>query len=159
MEQAWDHEETQRTHPPARCRLRGGCPDRPRSDNKALPVPVRAGPTHEEAEAVRDRLIAAVTAGREPKTKAKFGELLDKMLEVADLDFTTRGMYQGYIERTIRPVFGEMEVSEIEQRPDLLDSLYASLRRCKKLCGGRRGLVDTDPPGVASGARRHPGPL
>jgi len=112
-------------------------------------------PTYEEAEAVRDRLIAAVTAGREPKTKAKFGELLDKMLEVADLDFTTRGMYQGYIERTIRPVFGEMEVSEIEQRPDLLDSLYASLRRCKKLCGGRRGLVDHRPAG--RGKRREDG--
>ena len=57
--------------------------------------------TIEEAEAVRDRLIAEVTAGREPRTKATFGELLDRMLEVADLDFTTRGMYQGYIERTI----------------------------------------------------------
>jgi integrase len=60
--------------------------------------------TVEEAEAARDQLIAEVTAGREPRTKATFGELLDRMLEVADLDFTTRGMDQGYIERTIQPV-------------------------------------------------------
>src|SRR5215471_4350197 len=35
-------------------------------------------PAYEGAERVRDRLIAEVTSGREPRTKAKFGELLDK---------------------------------------------------------------------------------
>jgi integrase len=104
-------------------------------------------PTIEEAEAARDRLVAEMTAGRQPRTKATFGELLDKMLEVAGLDFTTRGMYQGYIERTIRPVLGGMQVRALEKRPDLLDSLYAALRRCRRLCGGRRGLVDHRPAG------------
>jgi integrase len=103
--------------------------------------------TLHEAEAARDRMLADLAAGREPRTKATFGELLDRMLEVADLDFTTRGMYQGYIERTIRPVLGGMQVRELEQRPDLLDSLYAALRRCRRLCGGRRGLVDHRPAG------------
>ena len=111
--------------------------------------------TMEEAEAVRDRIVAAVTAGRVPRTKATFGELLDRMLEVADLDFTTRGMYQGYIERTIRPVLCGMQVRELERRPDLLDSLYAALRRCRRLCGGRRGLVDHRPAG--RGKRREDG--
>jgi len=111
--------------------------------------------TLHEAEAARDRMLADLAAGREPRTKATFGELLDRMLEVADLDFTTRGMYQGYIERTIRPVLGGMQVRELEQRPDLLDSLYAALRRCRRLCGGRRGLVDHRPAG--RGKRREDG--
>jgi integrase len=56
-------------------------------------------------------------------------------------------MYQGYIERTIRPARGGYEVSHLEQHPELLDLLYARLRRCRKLCGGRRGLVDHRPAG------------
>ena len=39
-----------------------------------------------EAEAARDRTLADLAAGREPRTKATFGELVDRMLEVADLE-------------------------------------------------------------------------
>jgi integrase len=56
---------------------------------------------------------------------------------MADLDFTTRGMYQGYIERTIRPALGDYEVGFLEQHPELLDRLYAKLRHRRRLCGGR----------------------
>jgi integrase len=99
--------------------------------------------TEEEAEAVRERMIDEITAGREPKNRqTKFGELLDEVLETADLEFTTRGMYRGYIERTIRPALGDYEIGHLEQHSELLDKLYAQLRRCRKLCGGRRGLVD-----------------
>jgi hypothetical protein len=38
-------------------------------------------------------------------------------------------MYQGYIERTIRPVLGEYDVHHIEQHLELLDKLYARLRK------------------------------
>jgi hypothetical protein len=113
--------------------------------------------TMEEAEAARDWMGAAVTAGRVPRTKATFGELLDRMLEVADLDFTTKGMYQGYIERTIQPALGELPVYDLQQHPELLDRLYAALRRCRRLCGGRRSLVDHRPAGRGkrrAGARR-----
>src|SRR5262249_14846748 len=48
--------------------------------------------TEEEAETVRERMVAEITAGREPRTKATLGQLLDEMLAAADLDFTTRGM-------------------------------------------------------------------
>lgn len=111
--------------------------------------------TEEEAETVRERMVAEVTAGREPRTKATFGQLLDEMLAVADLDFTTKGMYQGYIERTIRPALGELLVYDLQQHPELLDRLYAALRRCRRLCGGRRDLVDHRPAG--RGKRREDG--
>lgn len=103
---------------------------------------------YEEAEKVRDRLIADVTAGREPKNRqTKFTDLLDEVIETAHLEFTTKGMYRGYIERTIRPALGDYEVGHLEQHPELLDKLYARLTQCRKLCGGRRGLVDHRPAG------------
>jgi integrase len=116
----------------------------------------RQASTIREAEEVRERLLDEVAAGREPRNKkAKFGELLDEVLEMADLDFTTRGMYQGYAERTIRPTLGDYEVGFLEQHPELLDRLYAKLRHCRRLCGGRRGLVDHRP--VGRGRRREDG--
>lgn len=101
----------------------------------------------EEAEAARERMVADVAAGRAPRSGAKFGQLTDEVLEVIDLDFTTRGMYEGYIARTIRPALAEYDVRHLEQHPELLDKLYARLRRCRRLCGGRRGLVDHRPAG------------
>lgn len=107
-----------------------------------------SAPTLEEAEDLRDRLLARLDAGRQPKSgKTKFGELLDEVLETADLEFTTQGMYLGYIERTIRPALGSYEIGHLEQHPELLDKLYARLRKCRKLCGGRQGLVDHRPAG------------
>ncbi len=101
----------------------------------------------EEAEQRRDELIAQVTIGREPKTSATVSELLDEWLEVAELEFTTRGMYLGYIERTIRPVLGGFRLRELEDRVDILDRFYAGLRKCRRLCGGRKGLTDHRPAG------------
>ena len=111
--------------------------------------------TLEEARDLRDRMLADVAAGREPKKKATSGQLLDAVLEVADLDFTTIGMYEGYIERTIRPALGKYECRHIEAHPELLDKLYAALSRCRKLRGSRRGLIDHRPAG--RGRRRDDG--
>ncbi|HEX4834212.1 MAG TPA: hypothetical protein VH478_24330, partial [Trebonia sp.] len=98
--------------------------------------------TEDEAKDARDRMLADLEAGRQPREKATFGQLLDEVLEIADLDFTTLGMYQGYIARTIRPALGGYDVRHLEQHPELLDKLYAQLRKCRRLCGGQRGLVD-----------------
>jgi hypothetical protein len=91
--------------------------------------------TLEEAEAVRERMLAARQAGRELRDKATFDQLLDAVLEVAHLGFNTRVIYQGYIDRTIRPALGDYEVGYLEQHPELLDRLYARLGRCRRLCG------------------------
>jgi integrase len=99
----------------------------------------RQAPTLEEAEKVRDRMLAELETGRKLRDKTTFGQLLDDVLEVAHLDLSTRVIYQGYIERTIRPALGEYEVRYLEQHPELLDRLYAGLGRCRRVCGGRRG--------------------
>jgi hypothetical protein len=44
---------------------------------------------------------------------------------------------------------------EIQDRVEVLDELYAQLRQCRRLCGGRRGLVDHRP--VGQGRRRPDG--
>lgn len=41
---------------------------------------------------------------------------------MAHLEFTTRGIYLGYIERTIRPALGEYEVGHLEQHPSFSTS-------------------------------------
>ena len=88
------------------------------------------------AQRLRDELVRRIAQGREPATKATVGELLDRWLAVADLELTTRAGYEGYIERVIRPVLGGMRLRELEMRVDILDALYAGLRRCRRLCGG-----------------------
>jgi alkanesulfonate monooxygenase SsuD/methylene tetrahydromethanopterin reductase-like flavin-dependent oxidoreductase (luciferase family) len=55
----------------------------------------------------------------------------------------------------IRPVLGGMRLRELEVRVDILDVLYAELRRCRKLCGGKKGLVDRRPLGRARRSREH----
>jgi integrase len=52
-------------------------------------------------------------------------------------------------------VLGGLQLREIQDRVEVLDELYAQLRRCRRLCGGRRGLVDHRP--VGQGRRRPDG--
>jgi integrase len=94
------------------------------------------------AKQLREEMVGRIADGREPTVKATVAELLDRWLAVADLEFTTRVTYEGYIERVIRPVLGGMRLREVERRVDVLDGLYAGLRQCRRLCGGRKGLVD-----------------
>ncbi len=100
--------------------------------------------TLEAAEAARDRMVADVTSGREPRTRATFGELLDKMLEVADLDFTTRGMYQGYIERTIRPEELGLTTADFAQKPDAKFGQKAEAERALREATGYRLYLDLE---------------
>jgi hypothetical protein len=86
-----------------------------------------------DAEAVRDRMLADLEKGWAPKTEATFGTLIDEVLEAIRLDFTTFGMYQGYIERTIRPALAEYDMRHLEQHPELLDKLYARLGKRSRL--------------------------
>ncbi len=73
---------------------------------------------------------------------------------MAELELITAVNYESYIERVIRPVLSGMQLREIQDRVEVLDELYAQLRRCRRLCGARRGLVDHRPAGQR---RRRPG--
>jgi integrase len=61
------------------------------------------------------------------------GQALDKYLEVADLEVSTREAHEGYIRRTIGPVLGEVKIRQLGA--DSLDALYTALKKCSRLCG------------------------
>jgi integrase len=111
--------------------------------------------TEEEAERRRAALIEQITKGRVPQARATVSDLIDRWLSVAELELITAVNYESYIERVIRPVLGGLQLREIQDRVEVLDELYAQLRRCRRLCGGRRGLVDHRP--VGQGRRRPDG--
>jgi hypothetical protein len=71
---------------------------------------------------------------RNPKTKATVNRLLDRYLQVLDVEPTTRRAYEGLIKNHIRPALGHLQVAQIDG--EVLDSLYAQLRKCRRRCGG-----------------------
>ncbi|MDQ5855206.1 MAG: tyrosine-type recombinase/integrase [Actinomycetota bacterium] len=98
---------------------------------------VPTGPTAtRDAERVRTRLLNQVDERRNPRTKATVNQLLDRWLEVAEMETTTRNSVVGRLDRHVRPVLGAVSVSRLDA--ETLESLYAELRRCRDRCGGRR---------------------
>src|ERR671910_3769470 len=59
-----------------------------------------------EAEKVRTRLLSQVDERRNPRTKATVNQLLDRYVQVLDVEEATRTTYRGYIDNRIRPVLG-----------------------------------------------------
>ena len=79
------------------------------------------------------RLLAEADGGRFPDRHATVGQALDKYLEVADLEVSTKEAHEGYIRRTIGPVLGEVRIRQLGA--DSLDALYTALKKCSRLCG------------------------
>lgn len=98
---------------------------------------VPAGPrAAREAEKVRTRLLNQVDEKRNPRTKATVNQLMDRYLEVLDVEPTTRGTYEGYIRNHVRPLLGDLAVGRLDG--EVLDSFYAVLRACRAHCQGRK---------------------
>ena len=98
---------------------------------------IAAGPGAERrAEEARVRLLAEVQEHRNPRTNATVDQLLDQYLALHDGGKTTLGTYRVYAEKHIRPFIGQVKVGALEA--DVIDSLYAELRRCREHCNGRR---------------------
>jgi integrase/DNA-binding transcriptional regulator YhcF (GntR family) len=98
---------------------------------------VPPGPNAEkDAEQVRTRLLNQVDEQRNPRTKASVNQLMDRYLELLDVDVNTRRSYEGYIRNYIRPLLGKQPVGRLDG--ELLDSFYAILRTCRVRCGGRK---------------------
>jgi integrase len=89
--------------------------------------------TEAQAAAELARLLRDVEAERAPDDSATVGFLLDRYLDVADLEVSTREAHEGYIRRTIKPVLGDIRVRKL--KTDSLDVLYAHLKKCSRLCG------------------------
>ncbi|HEX4907127.1 MAG TPA: site-specific integrase, partial [Actinomycetes bacterium] len=82
--------------------------------------------TKREAQALRARLLTQVDEGRRPATDATLAQLLERWLEMADLAWSTRVTYKGYIERTILPTLGHLALRRLDTAT--LDRFSTTLR-------------------------------
>jgi integrase len=100
-------------------------------------VPARATrrETEREAEKVLTRLLNQVDERRNPRTEATVNELLDRWLDVIDVERTTRAGYVGKVEKHLRPTIGHLPVGRVQA--ETIETLYAQLRRCRDHCRGR----------------------
>jgi integrase-like protein len=82
--------------------------------------------TKREAQALRARLLTQANEGKQPATDATVAQLLERWLEMADLAWSTRVTYKGYIERTILPTLGHLPLRRLDTA--MLDRCYSQLR-------------------------------
>ena len=97
------------------------------------------------AEAARVRMLSQVDERRNPRTSATLDQLLDRYLETLDVGRTTHRMYAKYLEKHVRPFVGRLKAGAVDA--EVLDSLYAELRRCRTHCTDRRGIDHRTPRG------------
>ena len=90
-------------------------------------------PDEAAAHVALGRMLAEADGGRFPDRDATLGQALDRYLEVADLEVSTKEAHEGYIRRTIGPVLGDVKVRKLGA--DSLDALYTALKKCSRLCG------------------------
>lgn len=88
--------------------------------------------TEREAERVITRLLNQVDERRSPRAEATVNELLDRWLEVIDVERKTRAGYVSKIEKHVRPTIGRLPVGRV--KAETIESLYAQLRRCRDHC-------------------------
>jgi len=67
-----------------------------------------------EVKQLRDKMLADLAEGRLPRREATVGQLLDAVLEAADLDASTRVICKGHVGETIR--LGGYRVGYLEQQ-------------------------------------------
>ncbi|MGH3501108.1 MAG: hypothetical protein ACRDQA_09490, partial [Nocardioidaceae bacterium] len=118
--------------------------DAPLTNDHPKSLPARVGGSglkktvHSYGEAKREltKLQNEVDEHRHPRSKVTVGEVIDRWLEVATLEDSTRDRYDGMIRLYIRPHLGSLEVGKVDA--ELLEHFYARLTRCKGLCSGPR---------------------
>jgi integrase len=70
-------------------------------------------PDEASAHVALGRLLAEADGGRFPDRHATVGQALDKYLEVADLEVSTKEAHKGCIRPTIGPVLGEVKIRQL----------------------------------------------
>ncbi len=98
---------------------------------------IPAGPKAvREAEKARTKLLNQVDEKRNPRTRATVSQLMDRYLQVLNVEETTRATYEGLVRNHIRPVLGHLPVGRLDG--EVLDSFYLQLRTCRAHCRGRK---------------------
>ncbi len=82
--------------------------------------------TKREAQALRAQLVNQANEGRRPPTDATLTQLLERWFEMADLAWSTRVTYRGYLDRTILPALGHMPLRRLDTAT--IDRFYTTLR-------------------------------
>jgi len=88
-----------------------------------------------EAERVRTRLQRQADEQLAPPARATLGQLLDRYLEVVDVEPSTKQRYAQISRVHLRPALGSLPLTKVDAA--LLDRFYAQLRICRERCGGR----------------------
>ncbi len=88
-----------------------------------------------EAERVRTRLQRQVDERLNPVTRATVNQLMDRYLEVVDVEPSTKARYEQLIRVHIRPAMGVLPLTKVDA--SLIDRFYAQLRACRERCTGR----------------------
>ncbi len=112
---------------------------RPRDEEAAHPDrDGAAGPkAQREAEKVRSRLLHEIAEKRNPRTSATVDQLLTRYLDQFDGAPNTLTNYRGYMRNHVSSLIGKVKVGALD--PEVLDSFYAELRRCRQHCSGEAG--------------------
>ncbi|MFG1820700.1 hypothetical protein ACGFIF_43575 [Kribbella sp. NPDC049174] len=71
-------------------------------------IPANTPKAAEEAERAIRRLQSQVDERRQPRTNASLSQLIDRHLELAELDETTLRTYRGYVRNHIEPLIGKL---------------------------------------------------
>src|SRR4051794_35375122 len=84
---------------------------------------VPAGPNAEaEAEKVLIRFVNEVNERRNARTSATVNQLMDRYLELLDVDTSTKKRYEGVIRTHVRPLIGKTPISRLDA--ETFDSFY-----------------------------------
>ncbi len=94
----------------------------------------KSADTYAQAEVELTKLLTQVDEKRHPRSAISVLQLIEKWLEVAQLEDTTRQRYDGLVRLYIGPTFGSLRAAKLDA--ELLERFYARLRRCNKLCAG-----------------------
>jgi integrase len=100
--------------------------------SEVIPAGKNAGKLAEKA---RTRMQGEVDDRRSPRTKATVAQLMERYLDLLQVEDTTRAGYEGLLRRHIAPLLGDLQVGRIDG--ETLDSFYSELRRCRTHCRGR----------------------
>jgi integrase len=88
------------------------------------------GPTAlADAEAASRRLVDQVRDRRRPRTDVTVTELLDRHVELVHASDATRRSYRHTVTKHFQPQLGHLRLAALT--PEVLDYLYAALRRCR----------------------------
>jgi integrase len=99
---------------------------------------IPAGPhAQRQAERALTKLLSQVDERKAPRTSASLNHLLDRYFDVGlDVVPSTRRDYISKVRKHVRPFIGTEPIARIDA--ELLESLYADLRKCHEHCHGRQ---------------------